>query len=846
MRHAALVLSILLASTTVGCAKHVHLVGFPEHEEEDDLLEVARLLDRDVAAIEAAIDARYQARGREAWREHTAMRKLFATHLSLSNEHTDYFDPAQEVELRRPPIQRYPRLTCPVVAEPVPHPDGSGSTWFVPIVFTTEALYWSDSPETRWFGQEPERASPERERKLFARWLIPFGDYAIEEVHPQLVDDGDVIRPETLEVPLTDDVTYRLPNPRDTSNAVVLTIPAGAEIEPGYYAIRLLPRLEVPRLATPVLESVAEAFREGDWWAAAAVLVAFERSGPGLASRRERLDLATLAEAVEAFESTWYDDELDVVIEAFEELADPWRTDRSLTGLIAGMRGLLETNPHPAPIYLDEPGRADDPFTFVVTGDFQYSGDMTSVRRFLRMMSPGHARRDASLPDVPVDPELRARLDDAAFIVIAGDLADGEGLSSSPDRAVLHGLGVLPPASPYESEFPDLRAELQLFDKPLFGIPGNHDAFASFGGVLNDAAMIAADVLEDWVPNPLGDATHPIGEGFYWLAQNIPLLVKIGRMFEDPFFDGLIEYQHHLGPLNFAFRYRGHGFVGLNSANLTVNERDQVGPLAENWGGSLYPVDVLWFDVVCRRLARAASQEGTAAGQFVFLHHDPRAIVPFRTEEGIEERFVGYDHSDALLNMLTFGYLGIEHSPNTPIFIPIISPIGSYLPRYIAHGEEFDMEWMGDGTPFDTNEGRAEEILDAINENLAGGPHGANGIDHLFFAHNDIPYVTDWITDESEGYVFAPPDGGEWSGGKWGAKAAFAPFVKLRSVRPAEWGQDMRFTDGRNAKVVRVDDVGQAGQIHGFHLITVDPRAEGDDRVTIEWFEIPPAPEPAR
>ena len=89
--------------------------------------------------------------------------------------------------------------------------------------------------------------------------------------------------------------------------------------------------------------------------------------------------------------------------------------------------------------------------------------------------------------------------------------------------------------------------------------------------------------------------------------------------------------------------------------------------------------------------------------------------------------------------------------------------------------------------------------------------------------------------------MFPPPPSGEWSGNKWGAKVPLAPFFKMRTVRPPEWGREMRLTDGRDATVVRVDDVGQANQVHGFHLITVDPRADESERVTIEWFRVPDA-----
>ena len=108
-------------------------------------------------------------------------------------------------------------------------------------------------------------------------------------------------------------------------------------------------------------------------------------------------------------------------------------------------------------------------------------------------------------------------------------------------RVVMHGLGALPPASPYEGEFVHLREELRKFDVPFFAIPGNHDAFASFGGVLNDAAMVGSHFLEDWVPEPIGTLTHPVGETLAWVARSTPVLIKVGRMFEDPFFDGLVE-----------------------------------------------------------------------------------------------------------------------------------------------------------------------------------------------------------------------------------------------------------------------------------------------------------------
>jgi hypothetical protein len=49
----------------------------------------------------------------------------------------------------------------------------------------------------------------------------------------------------------------------------------------------------------------------------------------------------------------------------------------------------------------------------------------------------------------------------------------------------------------------------------------------------------------------------------------------------------------------------------------------------------------------------------------------------------------------------------------------------------------------------------------------------------------------------------------------------------------------MAIRDGRNAVVLRCDDVGQSGSGHGFHLVTVDPSKAPPADVTVEWIQIP-------
>ena len=71
--------------------------------------------------------------------------------------------------------------------------------------------------------------------------------------------------------------------------------------------------------------------------------------------------------------------------------------------------------------------------------------------------------------------------------------------------------------------------------------------------------------------------------------------------------------------------------------------------------------------------------------------------------------------------------------------------------------------------------------------------------------------------------------------GKWTVAAAFYP---IQSTRPPDWAREMHFVDGRNAKVLRCDDVGQSGSEPGFYLVTVKPSKNGESSVTVKWFPI--------
>ena len=93
-----------------------------------------------------------------------------------------------------------------------------------------------------------------------------------------------------------------------------------------------------------------------------------------------------------------------------------------------------------------------------------------------------------------------AELREARFVLVVGDLADGAGLSSSPGKILGTSLGLTPPLSPYEDEYRNLRRELVSFRLPIFGVPGNHDGFASYGGFVNDGLETMAAAFKLPVP----------------------------------------------------------------------------------------------------------------------------------------------------------------------------------------------------------------------------------------------------------------------------------------------------------------------------------------------------------
>jgi len=881
---------LAVAGTLVVCLTACHgrqeiIEGFP-HYDAEDLDKTARLVTATTATIVEAIEARKTARlnateGDEAQKvleESFAMQAIAAAHFTMGAEHIDYVDPAQSIPLPiPPPLQVYPRLTAPHIAEPkivAENPADATAPrrkWFVPLILNKHALNYENSVAITWFGHGRTPQNYERPQELLSFWLQVHSSVSVDE-REYLNIDKYLINPEALEVPVSKEFTYRLPDVKETYEAVAFALPVAQQpsspdehsIRPGFYDIVVVPKIQVEGMRAPCTTGIGESLTKGNWYELLHTRGRFDHIHTPEETAQMEEDYRVLADTIAAFPPTYYH-RGGRIQKKFRDLSENlskytqegMTCEETLFDLDQILRLALSQMPHPAPVLLDAPTLPDAPFSFVVAADFQFGGDITDLHRFMQMIDPSLSNNVNSTEDgFPlISDRFQQKLEACKFVLVAGDLADGAGNSSSPGWNALNGMGLAPPISPYTAganagEMPALRRELMKFGKPVFGVPGNHDGYANFGGLLNNGFHYLSRGFKI-LPWPFGILTHPIGEGLNRISRNLPILVKVSRFGDRPFYDGLVEYQYHLGPLNLAFQYRGHGFVGLNSYNLPLRERDSIGALTFNWGGGVNRSDAVWLDSMLRWMKHPSNPE-TRSGpghQFAFMHHDPRAGIP-RKDRQQESNWGRYDNPDTYLNFLTFGYLGLQYSPNNPIFIPIVTSLGNFVPNMIFQGDAFDHEWMGSQFLFDTDNAGAEFVCAAVNENLANPREGKPGLSHIFFGHNNIPAVSRWVREDQGGAVFPPPRYGQWTGSIYGSQTVLAPLVKLRSQEPPEWGRKMKFTDGRNAAVVRLDDVGESGSPHhGFSLVTVypaerDPQPDGSTtvkpgKVTIEWVPIP-------
>jgi hypothetical protein len=381
---------------------------------------------------------------------------------------------------------------------------------------------------------------------------------------------------------------------------------------------------------------------------------------------------------------------------------------------------------------------------------------------------------------------------------------------------------------PKKGEFPELREQFRRCSKPIFAVPGNHDGFCAFGGILNQVSATVGSLLEA-LPL-LGLAGRPLRET---VAPSLPTLVRFWRI-APPFYDGLVDWSLEMGPHNLAFNYRSSTIVALNSFDLHQLERDQVGAIGNNWGGGLQNEALVWFDLALRhysgldREARGLGRAFPRSTSFVFMHHDPRASIA--SKQGYVENYFGrYNDVTSPLNELTFGYCGLSWANLTGLYIPIISPFFVGALREASFGENFQERWMRH-TAWDESCYNAKGLLETINRNLEGAPpisssvrawtYAPAQISHIFFAHDDTPVIGQWVNVNGNAVFPQPSDAG------WDPVLNTLTGIYKRSQTECApgWARDMRFADGRNATVVRLDDIGDSFSIvnsHGFSLVTV-------------------------
>jgi hypothetical protein len=666
------------------------------------------------------------------------------------------------------------------------------------------------------------------------------------------------------------------------------------QIPPGFYDLKVLPRmnsLSGLTVETPSLAAIAAALHEGDW------LRALQRTRKltivALAPATAPADLRAIAHRIREHPSPHFAGDLRDLRDRLEDLAtvldrppapespavesDRWtsQVELALSRTEQLMRVLLESPNSLAPVALEDPtaDRCDGEgcVRFAVAGDLQHDGNIAAFIRFLGMFDAGILQPTSGpLAHSGTSPPVsEAPLSEIDFVLFVGDLADSAAWSQLT-LMTLNVLGILPPRSPYgeggRHEMVDIRDQLARFRKPFFAVPGNHDGYAGFGGILN--------VLISEFSNLVTEAVRPFdelrarewGENIESVNDYIPTLVGWRLLSRQPRYDGLNEWQRHFGPLNLAFKFRGHSFVGLNSFDLTAHERAAVGGFIFHWGGGVQDEAVDWFEDAINRFAPDPQRE-----QLVFIHHDPRGAVPLKTSYQ-EEGFGFYDPIDTPISQLTLGYGGVGNSPRTGLYWPLLTPIANQVFRAleirVSDSGTLQQEWMRKrdwGWPqFDQSAYNARDVIEVINCNLAGrNPEGSpppsiprspldpllpwrrdsehcsnpsGNISYLFFAHNDVPLESSWADSEQRGALFREPPG-EKRGPvfSYPQRAGALVGLKFRNTAPPVWAQRLRLDeDHGNATVLRLDDVGNVASYHGFHVVTL----YDDGRQTVEWLPL--------
>jgi hypothetical protein len=415
---------------------------------------------------------------------------------SLGNEFPDekrQFIPREQVAL-----QRYPRLTFPALVDPVPAPAGAARSlpgWFFPLL-----VDW------RRIGE----LSSEQLTGALGFWLVPHGSDS--DGVPWRDITGCLVRDEAGAAPVYADPAAAGPKLLARGEALrglVFDVPArpSSGVAPGFYDLKVLPRiyaLDGVRLGNPGLAAVAASLQDADW--AEALEGARRLSAASLATPTAAAELREIGARAADHAAPHFSAELHKLRDRFAAVAqtleqrppegapeaelERWRAELELALSRAErpMRALLRSIESIAPVALKDPGEAgcagQGCVRFALAGDIQYHGDLTALQRFLAMFDPGIAQPESGRPA-----GRSAPYGDIDFVLFAGDLADAAAASAGMTDLALNAIGVLPPTSPYGeeggNEMPQLRDQLAQFQKPFFGVPGNHDGYAGYGGLLN-------------------------------------------------------------------------------------------------------------------------------------------------------------------------------------------------------------------------------------------------------------------------------------------------------------------------------------------------------------------------
>ncbi len=790
----------LMLLAVLGGSCRAPIPGFPHYPSA----EIAEKVNSDLRAIECKIAGTNE-------EEELALRPFQAPVLSLAHQRIDCFGGYRFVSLRRQhamPALLYPRLTWPHLAKLDPD-----DTYRVPLLLHRPS-YCKNKDD----GQILSTLCFELEQRGSCR------DKKRVRVNAS--------QPPQVEFYFGNCTPGQFPRLHRDTIPVLLTVPM-CDVKPGkLYDLRILPRL---RIDAPCACVVLGDLSRGGWSSAADSLdrrfkeaSASELRATGLAAYRANHPL--------------FRDLLTSIASALSSMQSRTGTDLKAAAHATArlMRELDSARICDAPVYFDC-GSARSGFDFVVAGDLQLHSRAHSASRFFGLLDAapnellaGVERRIGKraanrLRATMTDDEIADYLDGigegaleritkSKFAVLVGDCVDGAASQAAGSYAANYVTGLPGPASPFVND-----GELDLFahflrttEKPVFAIPGNHDAGVGYGGVLN------------WPLDALGWTFNWIWDDAASFMRTIsdfaPGLVRPTLFGFNPYrYDGLEEWQYTCGPTNLFFVFRGFQFVCMNSMNQDHPHRATVGGVALNTGGGVQGADALWLDVVLNWFAdsKCVPAEGVRP-QLVFMHHDPRAAYPVDGRDR-EEGFGIYETIETPVAMSTFGYFGFSYATYNAVYIPLWSATAEYVYRLMfGVTGPLTREWMRRSFWSESSYG-AKELIETINARLGHATEDSGGVRALFLAHNNTPMNSKWLRDGRSRLLFRDPKEPEWRESPVidSLMCALHWFVTRDESKPPPWARAITVPPERNADVVRLDDVSDTfhDDNHGFMIV---------------------------